>query len=63
MLFFGRYKKQGMGEPATSPSVNVNPFSIGAMPDLRAGVIAMLWSHDALLGPLETENNQECPRL
>ena len=48
---------------ATSPSVSVNPFSIGAMPDLRAGVIAMHWSHDALLGPLETENNQECPRL
>ena len=33
---------------ATSPSVSVNPFSIGAMPDLRAGVIAMHWSHDAL---------------
>ena len=56
-LFFGGYKKQGMGEPTTSPSVNVNPFSIGAMPDLRAGVIAMHWSQGALLGPLETENN------
>ena len=50
-LFFGGYKKQGMGV------LHVNPFSIGAMPDLRAGVIAMHWSHDALLGPLETENN------
>ena len=52
-------KKQGMGEPATSPSVNVNPFSIGAMPDLRAGVIAMHRSQGALLDPLETENNWE----
>ena len=58
-LFFGGYKKQGMGElhTATSPSVSVNPFSIGPMPDLRAGVIAMHWSQGALLGPLETENN------
>ena len=41
-LFFGGYKKQGMGV------LHVNPFSIGALPDLRAGVIAMHWSHDAL---------------
>ena len=54
-LFFGEYKKAGHG--CAAPSVSVNPFSIGAMPDLRAGVIAIHWSHDALLGPLETENN------
>ena len=52
-LFFGGYKKQGMGVL----HVSVNPFSIGAMPDLRAGVLQFIGATMHCLGPLETENN------